>query len=77
MAQGFIENFDQRLVVRSAGTEASGKLNPKAVVVMNVIGLNISHLTSDSVDMYLGDKWAYEIRFVVPPTKAARLFSER
>jgi arsenate reductase len=61
MAHGFMENFDQRLVVRSAGTEASGKLNPKAVVVMNEIGLDISHHTSDSVDLYLGDEWDYVI----------------
>jgi len=61
MAHGFMESFDSRLTVRSAGTEASGKLNPKAVEAMKEIGIDISHHTSDSVDMYLGDEWDYVI----------------
>ncbi len=61
MAHGFMENFDKRLIVRSAGTEASGRLNPKAVEVMKDIGIDISHHTSDPVDKYLGDEWDYVI----------------
>lgn len=48
-------------MVRSAGTEASGQLNPRAVAVMNEIGIDISHHTSDSVDLYLGEEWDYVI----------------
>jgi len=47
MAHGFLQSFDHRLVVRSAGTEASGQLNPKAVEVMKEEGIDISHHTSD------------------------------
>ncbi|HAF30685.1 MAG TPA: protein tyrosine phosphatase [Bacteroidales bacterium] len=61
MAHGFLQSFDKNLMVRSAGTEASGRLNEKAVVVMKEIGLDISHHTSDSVDLYLGDEWDYVI----------------
>jgi arsenate reductase len=61
MAHGFLQSFDPSLVVRSAGTDASGRLNPKAVEVMNEIGVDISHHTSDSVDMYLGEAWDYVI----------------
>lgn len=61
MAHGFLQSFDKELIVRSAGTEASGKLNPKAVAVMNEIGVDISHHTSDSVDLYLADEWDYVI----------------
>lgn len=61
MAHGFLQSFDKNLKVRSAGTEASGKLNEKAVAVMKEIGLDISHHTSDSVDLYLGDEWDYVI----------------
>jgi len=61
MAHGFMESFDKRMVVRSAGTEASGKLNPMAVKAMKEIGIDISHHTSDSVDMYLGEEWDYVI----------------
>lgn len=61
MAHGFLQSFDKNLTVRSAGTEASGKLNAKAVEAMAEIGIDISHHTSDSVDMYLKDEWDYVI----------------
>lgn len=61
MAHGFLSSFDDRLVVRSAGTEASGKLNEKAVAVMKEIDIDISHHTSDSVEDYLGEEWDYVV----------------
>ena len=61
MAHGFLQSFDKRLIVRSAGTEASGKLNHQAVKVMKEIDIDISHHTSDSVDKYLNDSWDYVI----------------
>jgi arsenate reductase len=61
MAHGFMQSFNEDLYVRSAGTEASGKLNPNAVKAMKEIGINISHHTSDPVDQYLGDEWDYVI----------------
>ena len=61
MAHGFLESFDNRLDVESAGTEASGKLNPKAVEVMKETGIDISHHTSDPVDIYINDVWDYVI----------------
>lgn len=61
MAHGFLQSFDPNLVVRSAGTEASGRLNPKAVQVMKEIGIDIAHHTSDPVDKYLNEDWDYVI----------------
>ena len=61
MAHGFLQSFDASLTVCSAGTEASGKLNEKAVAAMKEIGLDISHHTSDSVDLYLNEEWDYVI----------------
>ena len=61
MAQGFLQSFDQNLTVCSAGTEASGKLNAKAVEAMAEAGIDISHHTSDSVSKYLGEEWDYVI----------------
>ncbi len=61
MGHGFLQSFDPDLKVFSAGTEASGKLNPKAVAVMAEAGIDISHHTSDSVDLYLNDDWDYVI----------------
>jgi len=61
MAQGFLQSFDSRMTVCSAGTAASGKLNEKAVKVMKEVGIDISHHTSDPIDNYLNDEWDYVI----------------
>jgi arsenate reductase len=61
MAHGFLQSFDKNLTVCSAGTEASGKLNQNAVAVMKEVDIDISHHTSDSVEMYLGQEWDYVI----------------
>ena len=61
IAHGFLQSFDPTLTVCSAGTEASGKLNAKAVAVMKEAGIDISHHTSDSVDLYLKEEWDYVI----------------
>jgi len=61
MAHGFLQSFDKDLTVASAGTEASGKLNPNAVKAMKEVGIDISQHTSDSVEKYLNDEWDYVI----------------
>ena len=61
MAHGFLQSFDERIQVESGGTEASGKLNQKAVKAMAEIGIDISGHTSDSVQKFLNDKWDYVI----------------
>ncbi|MDA3823208.1 MAG: arsenate reductase ArsC [Bacteroidales bacterium] len=61
MAHGFLQSFNSNLFVRSAGTEASGNLNLKAVEAMKEIGINISQHTSDSVANYLDEEWDYVI----------------
>ena len=61
MAHGFLQSFDARLTVCSAGTQASGSLNMKAVEAMKDAGLDISRHTSDSVEKYLNENWDYVI----------------
>lgn len=61
MAHGFLQSFDQNITVCSAGTQATGKLNEKAVAVMKEAGIDISHHTSDQVDKYLAEEWDYVI----------------
>jgi len=61
MAEAFLQSFDSTLKVCSAGTEASGKLNAKAVKAMAEAGIDISTHTSDSVDKYIGEEWDYVI----------------
>jgi arsenate reductase len=61
MAHGFLKSFNNSLEVASAGTEASGKLNIKAVEVMAELGVDISKHSSDPVEMYLDQNWDYVI----------------
>ena len=61
MAHGFLQSFDGRLSVFSAGTQASGKLSSRAVNAMKEAGIDISHHTSDQVDQYLNENWDYVI----------------
>lgn len=61
MAHGFLQSFSKDITVCSAGTEASGQLNPGAVKVMAEIDIDISGHTSDSVEKYLNDEWDYVI----------------
>ena len=61
MAHGFLQSFDKNISVFSAGTQASGKLNQKAVAAMKDAGIDISLHTSDSVDKYLKEEWDYVI----------------
>jgi len=61
MAHGFLQSFDKNLIVCSAGTQAAGKLNEKAVAVMKEVGIDISHHTSDPIEKYLNEEWDYVI----------------
>ena len=42
MAEGFLRQFDENLYVRSAGTNPSGRIHPKAVQAMAEEGMDIS-----------------------------------
>ena len=61
MAHGIIQSLDESLEVYSAGTKPTAMVNPKAVMVMNEIGIDISNHTPKSVEQYLNDKWNYVI----------------
>jgi arsenate reductase len=61
MAEGFLRNFDPRLHVRSAGTNPSGRIHPKAMQVMAELGVDISAGKPENVDRYLNEEWDYVI----------------
>lgn len=75
MAHGFLQSFDENLSVYSAGTNASGKLNAKAVEVMKEAGVDISHHTSDRVVQYLDDAWDYVITVCGGANEACPMFT--
>jgi len=61
MAQGFLQSFDKRLQVFSAGTQPAARINPTAVKVMNEAGIDISKNKPKNVDIYLYEPWDYVI----------------
>lgn len=57
MAQGWLAHLlGDEAEVASAGT-APGGVHPQAIAVMDEVGIDISHHTSDHVSHYLGEDW--------------------
>lgn len=61
MAHGFLQSFDARLEVFSAGTKIAKEVNPLALKVMVEAGIDLSTHTPKSVNLYLDEKWDYVI----------------
>ena len=56
IAHGFLQSFDNRLEVYSAGTKPAEKVNPMAVKVMDEMGIELSSHTPKSVNQYIGQE---------------------
>lgn len=61
MAEAFLKSFDPSLDVYSAGTDPSRFVHPKAIKVMDEIGIDISANQPKSVDVFLNDEFDYVI----------------
>lgn len=61
MTHGFLQSFDDKITVCSAGTEPAKQVNQRAVIVMKEAGIDISNHTPKLVDQYLKDEWDYVI----------------
>jgi arsenate reductase len=61
MAHGFLQSFDKRIEVFSAGTVPASRINPTAVEVMKKVGIDISKHTPRHVDEYINESWDYVI----------------
>ena len=61
MAHGFLQSFDKKLNVYSAGTHPANQVNPTAVKVMLEAGIDISQHIPTLVDRYLSEEWDYVI----------------
>lgn len=75
MAHGFLQSFDKNITVRSAGTQAAGKLNEGAVRAMAEVGIDISRHISDPVEKYLGEEWDYVITVCGGANEACPMFT--
>jgi arsenate reductase len=61
MAEGFLRSFDPEIKVFSAGTEPSNRVHPKAVTVMQELGIDLSEHYPQKVDEYLQEAFDFVI----------------
>jgi arsenate reductase len=61
MAQGFLQSFDKKIIVCSAGIDPASKINAKAIAVMKEAGIDISHNKPKPVEKYLDEVWDYVV----------------
>jgi len=61
MAEGFMKSFDENLEVFSAGTEPAERVHPKAIQVMDEVGININTNYPKSVDEFLYQNFDFVI----------------
>jgi arsenate reductase len=61
MAEGFLRSFDPEIEVKSAGTEPSNRVHPKAVTVMQELGIDLSEHYPQKVDEYLQEAFDFVI----------------
>jgi arsenate reductase (thioredoxin) len=77
MAQGFLQSFDKRLEVFSAGTEPAKRINPTAIEVMKKVGINISGRKPVHVSQYLNEEWDYVITVCDKANETCPVFPEK
>lgn len=61
MAEGFLKSFDPSLEVFSAGTKATSRVHPKAIQVMNEIGIDLIKNYPKTVEQFLSQPFDYVI----------------
>lgn len=61
MAEGFLKSFDKKLIVFSAGTQPTEKVNPFAIQVMSEAGIDLSQNKTKNVEEFLSQEFDYVI----------------
>ena len=59
MAEGFLKSFDKNLEVYSAGTKPSTQVHPKAIQVMNEVGIDLSKNYPKHSDQFINDELGF------------------
>jgi arsenate reductase (thioredoxin) len=75
MAHGFLQSFDNRMEVRSAGTQPASQVNLKAAKVMSEVGIDISNHKPTQVDKYINEEWDYVITVCDHANETCPLFT--
>ena len=61
MAEGILRSLDISLEVFSAGTKPAKKINPKTVIVMKEIGIDVSSQTPKDVNTFTDESFDYVV----------------
>jgi arsenate reductase len=61
MAERFLKSLDDTLEVNSAGTQPSSQVHPKAIQVMDEIGIDVSRNYPKLVDQFLSQPFDFVI----------------
>jgi len=61
MAEGFLKSFNPELEVFSAGTNPSSQVHPKAVQVMNEVGIDLSQNYPKHSDQFINEQLDFVI----------------
>ncbi len=75
MAEGFLKSFSDQFEVHSAGTAPASRVHPRAIAVMNELGIEIGHSLPKSVDRFLGESFDYVITVCDYAKEACPVFS--
>ncbi len=75
MTHGFLQSFDNKLEVFSAGTKPAEKVHPMAVKVMEEMGIDIAHHIPINVNLYIGQKWDYVITVCGEANESCPIFT--
>jgi arsenate reductase (thioredoxin) len=75
MAHGFLQSFDKRLKVFSAGTEPAPRVNQTTIDVMKRAGVDISSHKPVHVDKYINEEWDYVITVCDDANETCPVFS--
>ena len=75
MAHGFLQSFDTKIEVHSAGTFPAAKINATAVKVMAEAGIDISNHYPKNADIFINDEWDYVITVCDEANETCPLFT--
>ncbi len=75
MAEGFLKSFDPNLEAYSAGTKPAERVHPKAIRVMQEIGVDIGRNVPKSVDQFIRQSFDYVITVCDDARESCPLFA--
>jgi arsenate reductase (thioredoxin) len=75
MAEAFLRSFDPKLEVFSAGTSPAARVHPKAIAVMNEVGIGLEDSHPKNVDEFIDQAFDYVITVCDHARETCPIFS--